>query len=332
MTNSIHTVLIDDNPDDRALVIRELRREFPGLEAQEITDPSSFAEALQCEGVDLAITDYQLGWSDGLAVLRKVKSRWPDCPVIMFTGSGCEEVAVEAMKAGVDDYILKSPGHLAQLPCTARVALETARQRRTSRQTTTDYAPLFNAVPIGLFRAFHSGRILAANTAFREIVRAPDEDALLATSLAKLHFEPRDFQTLQLLLERDTIAMGFTTRLRCFDGTILLVEINARALRDPGTGQITCEGSIEDVSEAKQAEVSRETLIRDLQASLNAANSLRGLLTICAACKKIRDTQGGWNSIEDFIESHSKAEFTHSLCHDCAIKLYPEFVEHPRKD
>lgn len=51
---------------------------------------------------------------------------------------------------------------------------------------------------------------------------------------------------------------------------------------------------------------------------------LSGLLPICASCKKIRDDRGYWNQIEAYISEHSKAEFSHSICPDCARKLYPD--------
>ncbi|MGA9979607.1 MAG: MASE1 domain-containing protein [Candidatus Sulfotelmatobacter sp.] len=78
------------------------------------------------------------------------------------------------------------------------------------------------------------------------------------------------------------------------------------------------------VSEHGRAESVRETLIVDLQEALNRIKTLKGLLPICAACKKIRDDKGYWNHIESYIRQHSEAEFTHSICPSCAQKLYPE--------
>lgn len=51
---------------------------------------------------------------------------------------------------------------------------------------------------------------------------------------------------------------------------------------------------------------------------------LKGLIPICAACKQIRDDQGYWNHVEEYIEKHSEAEFTHDICPSCMKKLYPE--------
>jgi PAS domain S-box-containing protein len=59
---------------------------------------------------------------------------------------------------------------------------------------------------------------------------------------------------------------------------------------------------------------------------------LRGLLPICASCKKIRDDSGYWSGLEEYIRAHSEAEFTHSICPDCAQRLYPGMEKsHPCK-
>jgi signal transduction histidine kinase len=123
-------LLIDDNPDDRALARRALGRELPNLEIAEIADAALLDQALEAGGFEAVITDYHLRWSDGLAVLRRAKERFPDCPVIMFTGTGSEEIAVEAMKSGLDDYVVKTPHHYVRLPTALRSALARAAERR----------------------------------------------------------------------------------------------------------------------------------------------------------------------------------------------------------
>ena len=62
-----------------------------------------------------------------------------------------------------------------------------------------------------------------------------------------------------------------------------------------------------------------------------AVKQLRGLLPICAHCKKIRDDKGYWNQIEVFIRDHSDAEFSHGLCPHCASTLYPEAFQRLEK-
>ena len=82
-----------------------------------------------------------------------------------------------------------------------------------------------------------------------------------------------------------------------------------------------------DISKRKQVELEKEALIDKLQSALNEVNTLRGILPICASCKKIRDDQGYWRQIEAYISEHSSAEFSHSICHECAKKLYPDLVD-----
>src|SRR5882672_7263663 len=159
MNGHVHILLVDDNPDDRALAARELSREFPRHDVHHVTDLGQFQLALEGRPFDLVVTDHKLQWSEGLTVLLTVKARWPDCPVIMFTGSGNEEIAVQAMKAGLDDYVLKSPRHFARLPAAAVLALERARQRRVLREVERRYERLFNRIPVGLFRVAFDGRI-----------------------------------------------------------------------------------------------------------------------------------------------------------------------------
>lgn len=77
----------------------------------------------------------------------------------------------------------------------------------------------------------------------------------------------------------------------------------------------------------KEAESKREMMISDLQKALNEVKTLRGLLPICASCKKIRDDKGYWNQIESYVGKHSEAKFSHSICPDCAKKLYGDLLE-----
>ena len=76
--------------------------------------------------------------AQGIQALREIKGRWPGCPVIVFTASGNEEVAVEAMKAGADDYVIKTMKGLARLPLAVRNAIERAHGRERLAQVEDD--------------------------------------------------------------------------------------------------------------------------------------------------------------------------------------------------
>ena len=68
-----------------------------------------------------------------------------------------------------------------------------------------------------------------------------------------------------------------------------------------------------------------------LRKTLQEIKTLRGLIPICANCKKIRNDRGYWDEVEVYVENHSEAEFSHSICPDCVSKLYPEIFNDNEK-
>ncbi|NOY83176.1 MAG: hypothetical protein GXP31_19455 [Kiritimatiellaeota bacterium] len=72
-----------------------------------------------------------------------------------------------------------------------------------------------------------------------------------------------------------------------------------------------------------------ESKVRELEAATEKIRVLTGFIPICARCKKIRDDKGFWNQLEEYITRHSDAEFSHSLCPECAKALYPELWPDP---
>ncbi|MCH7744663.1 MAG: hypothetical protein IIC84_01145 [Chloroflexi bacterium] len=72
---------------------------------------------------------------------------------------------------------------------------------------------------------------------------------------------------------------------------------------------------------------------RALREALDNVKTLRGLLPICASCKSIRDDMGYWNRLESYIEEHTEAEFTHTLCIKCVRNMYPDvYAKLPDKE
>ena len=112
----------------------------------------------------------------------------------------------------------------------------------------------------------------------------------------------------------------FNFRHRLSNGELKDVEVFS--------GPITVDGEkvlyslINDISERKTYEQEREQLIMKLEQALAEIKILRGILPICATCKKIRDDTGYWNQIETYIRAHSEVEFTHGICPECERKYY----------
>ncbi|MBC8449894.1 MAG: PAS domain S-box protein, partial [Chloroflexi bacterium] len=290
MHESLHVLIVDDNPDDRILAIRELRKEYPTVEVQQITGPEELAQALETGRFDLVITDYQLRWTDGLAVLRAVKERWFDRPVVMFTGTGSEEIAVEAMIAGLDDYVLKSPRHLARLPAAVRQALRRAQERQARRQAETRYSALFENVPVGLYRTNLQGQILDANPALVQMLGYADRETLLMVNVGDLYVDPEDQEQERILLGQQAgVVRDFEMRLRRCDGTVIWVKDSCRAVRDADGQTRYSEGSLEDISARKQAEEEIRQLFQAEQQRRQVAETLRQASTTLNATLELNE-------------------------------------------
>ncbi|MFH0725631.1 MAG: PAS domain-containing protein [Pseudomonadota bacterium] len=79
-----------------------------------------------------------------------------------------------------------------------------------------------------------------------------------------------------------------------------------------------------DITRRTMIQNEKEQLILELQKALAKVTLLSGLVPICASCKKIRDDKGYWTQIESFIQKYASVDFSHSICPDCAKKLYPD--------
>jgi len=118
----------------------------------------------------------------------------------------------------------------------------------------------------------------------------------------------------------------FEFRHRLASGEVRDVAVYSNNITATG-GKAILHSIIHDITEHKKTEEEREKLIRELREAIDKIKTLSGMLPICASCKKIRDDKGYWKQIEEYLRDHSEAEFSHSLCPDCAKKLYPEFYQ-----
>lgn len=83
-------------------------------------------------------------------------------------------------------------------------------------------------------------------------------------------------------------------------------------------------GSMQDITERKLTELERERLIAELREALAEIKELRGLIPICAWCKKIRDDQGYWQQLEEYLLARSDVAFTHCICPECLAQAQAE--------
>jgi PAS domain S-box-containing protein len=120
------------------------------------------------------------------------------------------------------------------------------------------------------------------------------------------------------------LVAGETTELDIVHGKVGKIIAEMRVVEMDWGGKSSCLASVRDITERKNTEEEREKMILQLENALEKVKTLSGLLPICSFCKKIRDDDGYWKQIETYIEAHSEAEFSHSMCQECAGKHYPE--------
>ncbi len=148
--------------------------------------------------------------------------------------------------------------------------LEELVEERTAelQESEARYRTLFDGVPVGLYRTTPAGKKVDVNLAFAQMMGCPDRETLLATSVTDEYVDPQDRVGWQALLEREGVARDFEFQLRRYDGTVIWVVDTARAVKDEHGETIYYEGSIEDITQRKQA---REAL-RQAKEAAEAAN------------------------------------------------------------
>lgn len=91
--------------------------------------------------------------------------------------------------------------------------------------------------------------------------------------------------------------------------------------------RIMRDKALQEIEQRKRTEREKEELIVELKDALSKVNTLSELLPICASCKKIRDDHGYWQQVEKYMSQYVPVKFTHSICPECAEKLYPGIYE-----
>ncbi len=226
------------------------------------------------------------------------------------------------------------------------------------------YRAIFEQSPYGILLIDSNGNITEFNeTAHRELGYSREEFARLRISDIDPFQSPEEIQTsISEVLTKGSAE--FEVKHKTKDGEIREVRVITRVLELSGkkyfqtiwhdiTEQKRAEKALnryrehleelisertaelskvneqlqQDIAERKSAEQERENLICELKEALANIKTLKGLLPICAWCKKIRDDKGYWKKVETYIREHSDASFTHGICPDCLKKESPETYE-----
>ncbi|MEC4893274.1 MAG: ATP-binding protein [Oscillatoria sp. PMC 1051.18] len=274
----LRILVIDDSSDDRILIIRELKREFSEVEFEQIIDRQEFVCVLATGDFDLVVTDYQLRWSNGIKILEEIKNNYPNCPVVMFTNSGNEEIAVTAMKAGLDDYVTKSPKHYLRLAKAVSSVWQRTQAQRQVSLLQTELDSLLNDLSVGVFRTTLDGKIVSGNAAFLRLLGVKELDEaqkLLAT-------QPKELQKFFFLgkeanrqLAIDNVRENQEIKLLRADKQEIWVDLSHQVRTY--NGERVIDGLMEDISTRKQIEAERVRLLESEQKARTEAEKLNRL-------------------------------------------------------
>lgn len=118
-------------------------------------------------------------------------------------------------------------------------------------------------------------------------------------------------------------ALGFENRYLCKDGSYRWLLWNAA----PDTHGSVIYSVARDITARKEAEEERERLVQELQAALAEVKTLQEILPLCSYCRKIRDDEDYWHTVEGYVARHTNSRFSHSICPSCyATEVVPQLL------
>jgi signal transduction histidine kinase/CheY-like chemotaxis protein len=278
VTSPLRILLLEDNSHDAELIQELLEADHFVCEITLAQTRDEFVAGLQDDRIDLILADYKLPSFDGLTALRLAIDARADLPFIFVSGSLGEEVAIEAVKIGATDYVVKS--RLSRLVPSVQRALREARERADRKNAEQAFRRsemyLAEAQRLSLTGSFGwnpaSGKIYWSDETYRMFQLDPTIEPTIQLALDRTH--PGDRMRLRQILDRASIERGefiAEHRLLMEDGSVKYV----RAVAHPSTGEapesFVFVGAIMDVTERKRAEQERERL-RQLEADLAYMN------------------------------------------------------------
>ncbi len=169
---------------------------------------------------------------------------------------------INAESRQVDNFTEADQSLLITVAGQLATAIERLRSEQIVRQSEGRYRSLFEGVPVGLYRSTTQGEFLDANQFFIDMLAYPDQDTFMATKAADMYYNPDDRQRWQELISNNGLVRDFEVQLRCYNGEIIWVLLNARAEFDDDGEVLFYEGSARDITYRKQAEAEIQSLAK----------------------------------------------------------------------
>jgi PAS domain S-box-containing protein len=272
---TISVLCVDDDPDFVDVTARMLQLRNDAIETTAVTSATEGLAALAERPYDCVVSDYDMPETDGLEFLNAVRDRCPDLPFVLFTGKGSEEIASEAIRAGVSDYIQKGVGRERYDLLTRRVenAASRARARRGEAIARRRYEQLFEQSVVGI-GASQDGVFVEANARFAELFGYTRQEVLEQSVNDLIAPEDRDrvARALRRREQGSVDALHYVVTGQRKDGERIELEVHG--------GRVTYEGEpavLGVVVPVERTTTDRERLstdrLHDLTAEIDAARA-----------------------------------------------------------
>jgi len=326
----MRVLFVEDSEDHVQLAVDHLRSHGFDPAYERVETAKDLAAALKRKIWDVIISDYSMPKFNGAAALKVFQASHLDIPFICVSGSLGEERAVEMMRAGAHDYIVKdSLSRLAPSVTRELQAAQARREHRRMQKAAAHLAAVVESSDDAIISKTLSGIITSWNKAAERIYGYSAEEMIgqYASVLLPPSRTGEFEETLEKIRRGEHVNWFDTVRVRK-DDTPVEVAVTISPIASP-TGEIIGASTIaRDITERRREEAERLKLIAELTEALAHAKTLRSLLPICASCKKIRDDHGYWQKLEVYFQQHEQIDFSHGLCPECTGRLYPEFAHH----
>ncbi|QSA96175.1 PAS domain S-box protein [Methylococcus sp. EFPC2] len=294
MHAEIRILMLEDTPEDAELIEMALREEGIAFVAQRVQTRASFVLALEEFRPDIVLSDYRLPAFDGRAALDILRERHAEIPVVMVTGAMGDEMAVELLRAGARDYVLKD--RLARLPAAVLRALDEEREsrnRKAAERALRDSEEKFRAMSASAQDAIvlmdHEGKVSFWNAAAEKIFGYSQQEILgqdLHRLLSPRRYRPAVQESFSHSKGADIEALaGKTVELFALkkDGSEFSVELSLSAIRLEDHWNAI--GIVRDITARKQAE--RELHAREQEFRALAENSPDDIARYDRQCRHV---------------------------------------------
>jgi len=167
------------------------------------------------------------------------------------------------------------------------------------------------------------GKITDANAAAIK-ARGVSRERLIGSDFADYFTDPEAARAGYRRVFAEGQVTDYALALRHVSGSTRDVLYNASVYRNEADEVVGVFAAARDITKMKRAEEALKENLEALRKAMKQIRTLRGIVPICARCKKIRNDAGFWQQVEVYVHEHSEAEFTHGLCPECTVELFPD--------